>query len=166
MHPAKYAANGRPVPVKHAALIVGGGVAGMTAALSLAEQGFPVHLIEKEVALGGNLRHRALAHAYAPEVHGTCEHVGAGRPGVLGEDFQPAENALLDVARETFEIALGGFLQSDAIAWVRLLGLGQSPSSARTFSSETLPGSLSAFIAAFTADVARSGIRYSGMMTA
>jgi heterodisulfide reductase subunit A-like polyferredoxin len=45
------------VPVKHAALIVGGGVAGMTAALSLAEQGFPVHLIEKEAELGGNLRH-------------------------------------------------------------------------------------------------------------
>jgi heterodisulfide reductase subunit A-like polyferredoxin len=45
------------VQVKHAALIVGGGVAGMTAALSLAEQGFPVHLIEKEAELGGNLRH-------------------------------------------------------------------------------------------------------------
>ena len=48
------------VPVKHAALIVGGGVAGMTAALSLAEQGFPVHLIEKEAELGGNLRHAFL----------------------------------------------------------------------------------------------------------
>jgi heterodisulfide reductase subunit A-like polyferredoxin len=29
----------------------------MTAALSLAEQGFPVHLVEKEAELGGNLRH-------------------------------------------------------------------------------------------------------------
>jgi heterodisulfide reductase subunit A-like polyferredoxin len=48
------------VPVKHTALIVGGGVAGMTAALSLAEQGFPVHLIEKEAELGGNLRHEFL----------------------------------------------------------------------------------------------------------
>ena len=48
------------VPVKHAALIVGGGVAGMTAALSLAEQGFPVHLIEKEAELGGNLRNAFL----------------------------------------------------------------------------------------------------------
>jgi heterodisulfide reductase subunit A-like polyferredoxin len=44
------------VPVQNAALIVGGGVAGMTAALSLAEQGFPVHLVERESALGGNLR--------------------------------------------------------------------------------------------------------------
>ncbi len=45
------------VPVKKAALIVGGGVAGLTAALSLAEQGFPVHLIEKDSELGGNLRY-------------------------------------------------------------------------------------------------------------
>ncbi|MFZ5911164.1 MAG: FAD-dependent oxidoreductase [Chloroflexota bacterium] len=44
------------VAVQHAALIVGGGVAGMTAALSLAEQGFPVHLVEREGELGGNLR--------------------------------------------------------------------------------------------------------------
>ncbi|HLF26912.1 MAG TPA: FAD-dependent oxidoreductase [Anaerolineae bacterium] len=44
------------VPVQHAALVVGGGVAGMTAALSLAEQGFPVHLVEQAAELGGNLR--------------------------------------------------------------------------------------------------------------
>ena len=45
------------VPVQHAALVVGGGAAGMTAALALAEQGFPVHLVEKEPELGGNLRY-------------------------------------------------------------------------------------------------------------
>ncbi len=45
------------VPVEATALIVGGGAAGMTAALSLAGQGFPVHLVEREPALGGNLRH-------------------------------------------------------------------------------------------------------------
>ncbi len=45
------------VPVKRAALVVGGGPAGMTAALSLADQGFPVHLVEQEGELGGNLRH-------------------------------------------------------------------------------------------------------------
>lgn len=43
--------------LEHSALIVGGGVAGMNAALSLAEQGFPVHLIERTAELGGNLRH-------------------------------------------------------------------------------------------------------------
>ena len=41
----------------HSALIIGGGVAGMNAALSLADQGFPVQLIERTAELGGNLRH-------------------------------------------------------------------------------------------------------------
>ena len=34
--------------------MVGGGIAGMTAALSLAHQGYPVHLIERSESLGGN----------------------------------------------------------------------------------------------------------------
>lgn len=37
-------------------LIVGGGLAGMTASLRLAQQGYEVYLIEREGALGGNLR--------------------------------------------------------------------------------------------------------------
>jgi heterodisulfide reductase subunit A-like polyferredoxin len=45
------------VPVCQSALVIGGGVAGMTAAISLADQGFPVHLVERESQLGGNLRH-------------------------------------------------------------------------------------------------------------
>ncbi|MGD0383609.1 MAG: FAD-dependent oxidoreductase, partial [Thermoguttaceae bacterium] len=44
------------VPVNNAALVIGGGVAGMTATLSLADQGFPVHLVEKEAELGGTAR--------------------------------------------------------------------------------------------------------------
>ncbi|MBW1708321.1 MAG: FAD-dependent oxidoreductase [Deltaproteobacteria bacterium] len=36
------------------AIVIGGGVAGMTAALSIAEQGFPIHLVEKSDHLGGN----------------------------------------------------------------------------------------------------------------
>ncbi|HEY3323229.1 MAG TPA: FAD-dependent oxidoreductase [Planctomycetota bacterium] len=44
------------LPVNQSALVIGGGLAGMTAALSVAEQGFDVHLIEKEAQLGGNLR--------------------------------------------------------------------------------------------------------------
>ena len=45
------------VPIQHTALVVGGGAAGITAALELANQGFPVHLVEREAELGGNLRH-------------------------------------------------------------------------------------------------------------
>jgi heterodisulfide reductase subunit A len=44
------------VPVNHAALVVGGGISGMTAALNLADQGFEVHLLEKDEQLGGNFR--------------------------------------------------------------------------------------------------------------
>lgn len=38
-----------------AAMVIGGGVAGMSAALNLANQGFEVHLVEKEPKLGGRL---------------------------------------------------------------------------------------------------------------
>ena len=41
------------VPVKGAALVIGGGVAGMSASLAMADQGFPVHLVEKSEHLGG-----------------------------------------------------------------------------------------------------------------
>ena len=41
---------------KRSVLVVGGGVAGMTSALSIANQGFNVHLVEKSERLGGNLR--------------------------------------------------------------------------------------------------------------
>jgi len=37
-------------------LVIGGGVSGMTAALDLANQGFEVHLVEREKELGGHLR--------------------------------------------------------------------------------------------------------------
>jgi heterodisulfide reductase subunit A len=44
------------LPVNKAALVVGGGVAGMNSALALANQGFEVHLVEKETELGGMAR--------------------------------------------------------------------------------------------------------------
>jgi heterodisulfide reductase subunit A len=44
------------VAIMNQALVIGGGISGMTAALSLSEQGFEVHLVEKEKELGGNLR--------------------------------------------------------------------------------------------------------------
>ncbi|MBN1606242.1 MAG: FAD-dependent oxidoreductase [Polyangiaceae bacterium] len=44
---------GETVPVKGAALVIGGGIAGITAALALSDQGFPVHLVEQEPMLGG-----------------------------------------------------------------------------------------------------------------
>ncbi len=43
------------VSVIPAALVIGGGISGMTAALSLADQGFQVHLVERAEELGGLL---------------------------------------------------------------------------------------------------------------
>jgi len=43
-------------PVEKTGVVVGGGLAGMSAALRLAEQGYRVHLIERGKELGGNLR--------------------------------------------------------------------------------------------------------------
>ena len=42
--------------VNHNALVIGGGLAGITAALSLADQGFESCIVEKEKELGGNYR--------------------------------------------------------------------------------------------------------------
>jgi len=44
------------LPVNKAALVVGGGIAGMTCALSIANQGHEVHLVEKDKDLGGMAR--------------------------------------------------------------------------------------------------------------
>jgi heterodisulfide reductase subunit A len=44
------------IKVAPSALVIGGGVVGMEAALNLARQGFDVHLVEKEPELGGTLR--------------------------------------------------------------------------------------------------------------
>ena len=38
---------------KGSAMIIGGGIAGMKAALDLADSGFFVHLVEKSPAIGG-----------------------------------------------------------------------------------------------------------------
>ena len=48
--------------IHKAALVIGGGAAGMSAALELAAQRFPVHLVEKERELGGNLRYIHFTH--------------------------------------------------------------------------------------------------------
>ncbi len=48
-----YPLHDKEIPVTKSGLVIGGGVAGMNAALSLAEQGFETMLLEKEKELGG-----------------------------------------------------------------------------------------------------------------
>lgn len=45
------------INITPSALIIGGGVSGMTAALNISNQGFNTYIIEKEKALGGNLNY-------------------------------------------------------------------------------------------------------------
>jgi heterodisulfide reductase subunit A len=44
------------LPITRSALVIGGGISGITAATDIAQQGFNVHLVEKEPELGGNLK--------------------------------------------------------------------------------------------------------------
>jgi len=54
------------------ALVIGGGIAGMSAALKLADAGLPVKLVEREVTLGGMLRD---VHSLYPDRRSAAEFV-------------------------------------------------------------------------------------------
>jgi len=43
------------VPIRPATLVVGGGIAGIQAALEIADAGFPVYLVEREPSIGGHM---------------------------------------------------------------------------------------------------------------
>ncbi|MHA2183259.1 MAG: NAD(P)-binding protein [Promethearchaeota archaeon] len=45
----------KEISVERAALVIGAGIAGMNAALDLANQGIPVYLVEKEATIGGKM---------------------------------------------------------------------------------------------------------------
>ena len=72
--------------LSRSALVVGAGVAGMTAALSIARQGYPVQLVEKSDTLGGNANH----------LHRTFR----------GEDIQDRLSKLIDSVQSEKRIAI------------------------------------------------------------
>lgn len=43
------------IPITKKAMVIGGGIAGMQAALDIAEAGYPVMLVEKEASIGGKM---------------------------------------------------------------------------------------------------------------
>jgi len=81
------------IPVEKSALVIGGGPAGMSAALSLAKQGYPVHLVEKEKELGGftrNLNSLFVVHKKTDEVIGPLIESITKHPNIklyLGSDI-------------------------------------------------------------------------------
>jgi len=87
-----------PQNVEHQALVIGGGLAGLTAALSLAEQAFEVQLVERTAELGGNLRH----------IFSILE---GGDPQALRQDLinSVEENPLIHLHTETEVIKGSGY---------------------------------------------------------
>ncbi|MGB3716632.1 MAG: FAD-dependent oxidoreductase [Candidatus Promineifilaceae bacterium] len=89
----------------HDALVIGGGLAGMTAALELASQGFQVSLVEKERVLGGNMRHLQYLLSLA-------DPQGLLRNLILRTMNNPNIHLFLDSEVATFEGSLGNFKTS------------------------------------------------------
>jgi heterodisulfide reductase subunit A-like polyferredoxin len=85
--------------VQHQALVIGGGLAGMTAALSIAAQGFPVYLIERQAQLGGNLRH----------LYVECE--GSDPQALLAQTIERVSNEpRITVLLESEIVEIGGYV--------------------------------------------------------
>ncbi|HET7011460.1 MAG TPA: 4Fe-4S binding protein [Anaerolineales bacterium] len=117
-----------PIP---AALVVGGGVSGMTAALAVADAGYDVHLVERGPELGGNLHHifyvaegdspqrllrdlvnRVMGHEHV-QVHLRTEVVRHGGSvgdfhAVLRQSQDGARSRLTDVRHAVTILATGG----------------------------------------------------------
>ena len=87
------------LPVNKATLVVGGGIAGMTCALSIASQGHEVHLVEKKKALGGMAR----------RIHTTIEGMDVQ---VYLDDLIRAvyHNPLIHVSHEATITSVSGYL--------------------------------------------------------
>jgi heterodisulfide reductase subunit A len=80
------------LPINKNVLVVGGGVAGMTSALEIADQGFKVYLVEQGARLGG----------IAAQLHRTLE----------GDDIKSFVNDLIERTRahELIEVITGGII--------------------------------------------------------
>jgi heterodisulfide reductase subunit A len=87
------------LPLERSALVVGGGLVGMTAALSLARQGYPVHLVEKSAALGGHAA-RLIETASGDAVNA----------GLMAIEAQVESNARITVYREAAVEKVEGFV--------------------------------------------------------
>jgi len=121
------------IKIQQRALIVGGGIAGMTAALTIAEHGFPVDLVEQSEQLGGNLcwiQKTLEGHPVQPLLEETVQKVEKhplvnvhtqshvvttfGQVGNFFTTLEHAENGLQTVAHGIAILATGGTEASTA----------------------------------------------------
>lgn len=113
-------------PVVNSGLVIGGGLSGMTAALTIADQGYDVHLVEKDERLGGfahrltatlegespvkmirNLEERIRLH---PRIHVHLDSTLVNHRGHMGafEGTVQNETGALDLKCGTVVVATGG----------------------------------------------------------
>jgi heterodisulfide reductase subunit A len=87
------------VPITRNALVIGGGLAGLSAARNLARQGFPVDLVERSGLLGGNAIH----------LHNTWsgEHIPQRMYGLIKD---VTNNELITIHSETEVVAAEGYV--------------------------------------------------------
>jgi heterodisulfide reductase subunit A-like polyferredoxin len=87
--------EGSTLAVDQKGLVIGGGLAGMTAALALANQGFKVHLVERTQRLGGHLH----------DIHRTLEDTDvAGLTASLIQQVQEHKNIDVYLATDVAEV--------------------------------------------------------------
>jgi heterodisulfide reductase subunit A len=99
------------LPVDKRALVVGGGVAGMTSALSLAIQGFEVNLLEKDTDLGGIAR----------RIHSTLEglDVQAYLHGLIRKVYEhPSVHVLTNSTITDVSGYVGNFVTNVKVGWM------------------------------------------------
>ncbi len=115
--------SGQGVSVSRSALVIGGGPAGLSAALALAGRGVPVTLVEKSGELGGNLKHlvdpdtRATVEALIeealrnPDIKMHCRAAlvkGSGGPGRFCSVIRLSAGETIPVDHGVFIVATGG----------------------------------------------------------
>jgi len=97
--------------VNHSALVIGGGVSGMVSALTLAEQGFKVHLVERNSELGGTAR----------RIHYTLE--GGRVQAYLSDLIQKVTNhPLIEVYTNANIVSASGYVGNFATELMRYRG--------------------------------------------
>jgi heterodisulfide reductase subunit A2 len=89
-----------------ATLIIGGGIAGMTSALELAEAGCPVYLVEKKDHLGGNLTRTDL----------TAPYLDSARDLITERIARVEENRNIEIMLNSQVTTLEGFIGNFAAA--------------------------------------------------